>query len=157
MARFLSISILLALFAVFTTASNSACHKRGGSTAPLAARACDEVRNLTARTEECDDPCDEDCILGKRDDEPKLRIIHGNASVPWEEGEIARIQVLSARGNDALVFNCKDMPDVCQNMCYGISCARLPDTLTKNTGKRGTPQYKACTAARTKNLLLRGA
>ncbi|KAI0729150.1 hypothetical protein C8Q72DRAFT_884611 [Fomitopsis betulina] len=68
-------------------------------------------------------------------DEPEIRTIYGNATVPWEEGEVARLRVLSDLVKD-LEFNCQGpdgIPEVCQNMCYGITCKKFPDTLTKNS------------------------
>ncbi|KAH9919602.1 uncharacterized protein B0H18DRAFT_1027077 [Fomitopsis serialis] len=62
-----------------------------------------------------------------------IRTIYGNASVPWEDGEGVRIHVLSERENPQVVFKCSEMKEVCQNMCYGITCRELPDTLTKHS------------------------
>lgn len=56
-------------------------------------------------------------------DEPELRTIYGNATVPWEEGEVARIRVLSDLVTD-LEFNCKagdtnGIPEVCVSYSLG--------------------------------------
>lgn len=48
-------------------------------------------------------------------DEPEIRTIYGNATVPWEEGEVARLRVLSDLVKD-LEFNCQGpdgIPEVC--------------------------------------------
>lgn len=58
------------------------------------------------------------------DDEPeplKLRTIYGNASAtePWLDDEVARWHVIEGRANN-LVFSCDKIPNVCQNMCFGV-------------------------------------
>ncbi|EPS99290.1 hypothetical protein FOMPIDRAFT_1017194 [Fomitopsis schrenkii] len=65
-------------------------------------------------------------LLEDQSDEPEIRTIYGNDTVPWEEGEVVRIRVLSELIKD-LEFNCQ------QNMCYGITCRKFPDKLKKNS------------------------
>ena len=72
--------------------------------------ACVSYAAATAITREAD-------LLEDYSDEPELRTIYGNATVPWEEGEVARIRVLSDLVTD-LEFNCKAgdanaIPEVC--------------------------------------------
>jgi len=120
--------------------------RRGGTTAPLAARACDHNVDVENRH-------DDDRVFAGRNvsSQEETRTIYGNTTVPWEEGETVRIHVLSERNTPQVVFNCQagGMPDICQNMCYGITCKGRPDTLTKNTNS------KLADAARRRNLCAR--
>ncbi|KAH9919604.1 uncharacterized protein B0H18DRAFT_1027093 [Fomitopsis serialis] len=150
MTRIVFILALVCL--TYTTAAMldpTACKiTRGGTTAPLAARACGHDVDVENRH-------DDDRVFAglnvSSQEEPPTRTIYGNTTVPWEEGETVRIHVLSERSNPQVVFNCgaNGMPDICQNMCYGITCKGRPDTLTKNTNT------KLADAARRRNQCAR--
>ncbi|KAA1466022.1 hypothetical protein DENSPDRAFT_7955 [Dentipellis sp. KUC8613] len=95
----------------------------------------------------CDDTCDpnEEVLMPVND----IRILYGNDTSPWYPGEGVRIRVRDDMVNEQLEFDCtvaSGIPDVCQNMCYGIYCANHPATLTKNTANK---QY--CADARKRN------
>ncbi|KAH9837852.1 deoxyribonuclease NucA/NucB-domain-containing protein [Rhodofomes roseus] len=150
MARIPFFLTLLCLSLSVFAVSSSKCKvgKRAGTTAALEARTC-ENEDGEDGSGGCD-PCDDKCETNKRsleDEDISVRTIYGNATVPWEEGETVRWHILSARQNKQLVFNCKRIPDICQNMCFGIECAnpKLPSTLTKSS------DTKTCRDARKRN------
>ncbi|KAI0729147.1 deoxyribonuclease NucA/NucB-domain-containing protein [Fomitopsis betulina] len=126
--------------------ANCALRTRSGTTAASVARACEP--DGADGSGGCD-PCDEACETNKRslDENVAIRTIYGNTTVPWQQGETIRWHVLERRQNRQLVFNCgsNGIPDVCQNMCYGIACKSLPSTLEKSSSKT------KCRAARKLN------
>ncbi|KAA1470656.1 hypothetical protein DENSPDRAFT_879874 [Dentipellis sp. KUC8613] len=101
-----------------------------------------EAFGVTSRQASCD-PCDDSCDTGTgassatRRDEPEddIRVVYGNGTDPWLPGEVARWHIRK-RQLPVLQFDCTTtttIPDVCQNMCYGVNCRGHPTTLTKNT------------------------
>ncbi|EIM86063.1 uncharacterized protein STEHIDRAFT_111607 [Stereum hirsutum FP-91666 SS1] len=99
------------------------------------------------------DPCLASCsnniVKRSSDDEPEpveLRILHGNASEtePWLDGEVARWHLIE-RQPPTLSFNCDAIPNVCQNMCYGVNCKGFPRALTISKASG------LCQAARRRN------
>ncbi|TFY66182.1 hypothetical protein EVG20_g4907 [Dentipellis fragilis] len=98
-----------------------------------------EAFGVTSRQATCD-PCDDSCDTGtgassaSRRDEPEddIRVVYRNGTDPWLPGE----------------FDCTattTIPDVCQNMCYGVNYRSHPTTLTKNS------VTSSCAAARRQN------
>ncbi|EIM86065.1 uncharacterized protein STEHIDRAFT_139844 [Stereum hirsutum FP-91666 SS1] len=109
---------------------------------------------------ECD-PCEAACSVNEvgggtgtskrssdddEDEAPALRTIYGNATAtePWLENEVARWHVIEGRVL-ILAFDCDKIPNVCQNMCYGVHCKGFGSTLTIS---RATAK---CQNARKKN------
>jgi len=80
-------------------------------------------------------------------DDPSIQIVHGNTTVKFESHHVLRLRTIAGRAIKTLTFNCGagGIPNVCQNMCYGIKCKGLPSVLTK--GATGS----SCTAARKRN------
>lgn len=63
-------------------------------------------------------------LLEDQSDEPEIRTIYGNDTVPWEEGEVVRIRVLSELIKD-LEFNCQvsatsGIPEVCVRVTISL-------------------------------------
>ncbi|TFY60908.1 hypothetical protein EVG20_g7250 [Dentipellis fragilis] len=109
-----------------------------------------------ARQATCD-PCDDSCDIGattsalerrsEPEPEPEIRVIYGNDTEPFLPGEGVRWRIVK-RQLPILEFDCSatsPLPEVCQNMCYGVNCRGHPTTLTRNTV--GT----VCAAARRRN------
>ena len=133
MARISILAILILLLVSFASAhlgsSSCALGKRGGTTAALVARACEPdgedgsggcdpyvLPLITILVTDSPTRCDDKCETNKRsleDDNISIRSIHGNATVPWEEGEAVRWHILSARQTRQLVFNCLAIPEIC--------------------------------------------
>ncbi|TFY57268.1 hypothetical protein EVG20_g8612 [Dentipellis fragilis] len=130
--------------------SSAACNLKRAGTAGVAARAdcqtCDP----------CDDACDSnvsEVSTRRRAVEDaaaaaNVRVLYGNDSTPFLPDEHVRVRMIEGRANPVLEFDCttNGIPDVCQNMCYGVHCHGHPQTLTRNTGNK-----KTCAAARKQN------
>jgi len=101
------------------------------------------------------DPCDETCaVFSKRDGSSGFKIprmLEANeTNLPWEADEGSRwIKPVGDSANNpqilTLAFNCANLPEICNNICYGFFCAgkALPNTLTINRA--------SCAAARKAN------
>ncbi|TFY63297.1 hypothetical protein EVG20_g6377 [Dentipellis fragilis] len=132
-----------------SSTSAAACAiKRTGTAGASAAAACNTC-------DPCDDSCDtnvQEPSTRKRavlpEDEPEIRTIYGNDTSPFFPGEHVRIRIVEKRANPVLEFDCSanGIPDVCQNMCYGVFCRGHPQTLTRNSANKPT-----CAAARKLN------
>ncbi|KAA1478038.1 hypothetical protein DENSPDRAFT_845231 [Dentipellis sp. KUC8613] len=132
------------------TSSSAACNLRRAGTAGVAARAdcqtCDP----------CDDACDSnvsEISTRRRSVEDaaaagNIRVLYGNETLPFLPNEHVRVRMIEGRANPTLEFDCSanGIPEVCQNMCYGVNCRGHPQTLTRNTGNK-----KTCAAARKQN------
>ncbi|KAA1470659.1 hypothetical protein DENSPDRAFT_836502 [Dentipellis sp. KUC8613] len=108
-----------------------------------------------AACDPCDDSdtCDSDTTTGtstlerRTESLPDVRVIYGNDTEPFLPGEGVRWRIVK-RQLPILEFDCSaasPLPEVCQNMCYGVNCRGHPTTLTRNTV--GT----VCAAARRRN------
>ncbi|KAA1478028.1 hypothetical protein DENSPDRAFT_885571 [Dentipellis sp. KUC8613] len=132
-----------------SSTSAAACAiKRTGTAGASAAAACNTC-------DPCDDSCDtnlQEPSTRKRaalpEDVPEIRTIYGNDTSPFFPGEHVRIRLVEKRANPILEFDCSatGIPDVCQNMCYGVFCRGHPQTLTRNSANKPT-----CAAARKLN------
>ncbi|KAA1477470.1 hypothetical protein DENSPDRAFT_587502 [Dentipellis sp. KUC8613] len=131
--------------------SSAACAiKRGGTAGVTAAADCGTC-----------DPCDDSCDSNTHDFSARrrrtvqevanaagLRVVYGNDTSPFLPDEDMRLRVIAGRTNVQLEFDCSatsNIPNVCQNMCYGINCRGHPTTLTRNS------DTKSCAAARKNN------
>ncbi|KAA1470615.1 hypothetical protein DENSPDRAFT_849672 [Dentipellis sp. KUC8613] len=129
--------------------------REGGKTSRLSPPELSSRNELVARQTTCD-PCDDACDTGSstvaldtrsEEDEPEIRVIYGNDTEPFLPGEGVRWRIVQ-RQLPILEFDCSatsPMPEVCQNMCYGVNCRGHPTTLTRNSASA------ACTAARQQN------
>jgi len=104
------------------------------------------------------DPCDESCeIFSKRELDTIPRMLEYNDSSPFSPGEGVRWRKPAPVGGAIsgrfakrqpmymLEFDCVTLPEICNNICYGLYCAgkALPQTLTINRAN--------CPAARKSN------
>ncbi|EPS99293.1 hypothetical protein FOMPIDRAFT_114657 [Fomitopsis schrenkii] len=116
MARFTLFVMIFSFVMPILTASTAKCAlgKRSGTTAAVAARACEPDGEDGSGG--CH-PCDGKCETNKRslEEDLAIRTIHGNATVPWEQGETVRWHILGPRqnSNPQLLFNCPRMRGVC--------------------------------------------
>ncbi|KAA1478029.1 hypothetical protein DENSPDRAFT_885572 [Dentipellis sp. KUC8613] len=133
-----------------SASSAAACAvKRAGTSGVAAAAEC-------GTCDPCDDACDtntQELSTRRRavlpeDEEPQIRTVYGNDTSPFFPGEHVRIRIIEKRDTPVLEFDCSPtgIPDVCQNMCYGVYCRYHPKTLTRNTADKST-----CAAARKRN------
>jgi len=104
------------------------------------------------------DPCNPSCANAelKRGNKFIPRMLEFNDTSGWEDGEAYRWRKLpravggfrdikrAPNANFQLEFDCNTVPEICNNMCFGIYCKGHPSTLTINRG--------GCTAARKSNL-----
>lgn len=98
------------------------------------------------------DPCDDACATNKRrgdeafEDPDDIRVVYGNETTNFRPGEgiVARF---SESGQASLEFDCSPsgIPEVCQNMCFGVNCKGFSKTLHRSNDK------KKCQAARKLN------
>ncbi|KAA1479408.1 hypothetical protein DENSPDRAFT_886721 [Dentipellis sp. KUC8613] len=132
-----------------STSAPACAIKRAGTAAAGAAADC-------GTCDPCDDSCDTNVQqLSERkravlpdDNKPKIRTLYGNDTSPFLPGEHIRVRIIAKRVNPVLEFDCSatGIPEVCQNMCFGINCRGHPTTLTRNTASKA-----ACKAARSRN------
>ncbi|KAA1470616.1 hypothetical protein DENSPDRAFT_709712 [Dentipellis sp. KUC8613] len=115
------------------------------------------VSSKVARQSSCD-PCDDSCDVGatttsavesrsESESAPDIRVVYGNDTEPFLPGEGVRWRIVK-RQLPILEFDCSatsPLPEVCQNMCYGVNCRGHPTTLTRNS------VTTACAAARRQN------
>ncbi|EIM84071.1 uncharacterized protein STEHIDRAFT_159672 [Stereum hirsutum FP-91666 SS1] len=99
------------------------------------------------------DPCEAACSINEvgggakkrssdgEDEYPELRTIYGNASAtePWLDNEVARWHVIEGRAN-TLAFDCDKIPNVCQNMCYGVSDGQMSECAKEELLRLFQPQ-----------------
>ncbi|KAJ7447119.1 hypothetical protein B0H11DRAFT_1878945 [Mycena galericulata] len=74
----------------------------------------------------------------RADDGP--RVITGNGTYKFLHGESIIMRRLGTRANptNQLVFNCSPnggLPQVCENMCYGLNCLGIKNDFTRETTK----------------------
>ncbi|KAJ7500355.1 hypothetical protein B0H11DRAFT_1997216 [Mycena galericulata] len=75
----------------------------------------------------------------RRADEP--RVITGNGTYKFLPGESMLVRRLGPRATLQLVFNCDPndktggLPEVCENMCFGLNCLRIPNSFTRESNK----------------------
>jgi len=98
------------------------------------------------------DPCDESCeIFSKRDEKFIPRMLEFNDTRNWEKGESVRWRKTAPGPFDKrqqmlmLEFDCTNLPEICNNICFGLFCngKNLQQTLTINRAN--------CPAARKSN------
>ncbi|TFY61998.1 hypothetical protein EVG20_g6858 [Dentipellis fragilis] len=135
---------------VSATSSAACALKRAGTAGVTAAADC-------GTCDPCDDSCDSnthDFITRRRRtvqevaDAAGMRVVYGNDTTPFLPDEDMRLRVIAGRANVQLEFDCSatsNIPNVCQNMCYGINCRGHASTLTRNS------VGDACKAARKNN------
>ncbi|KAJ7190317.1 hypothetical protein GGX14DRAFT_408092 [Mycena pura] len=80
----------------------------------------------------------------------RFRFIRGNATYKFLPGESMIARQLSPGANKELIFNCNEadtasLPDVCNNMCYGLNCLQINNEFKRETNTQ------QCAANRRKN------
>ncbi|KAJ7870006.1 hypothetical protein B0H13DRAFT_2669958 [Mycena leptocephala] len=68
----------------------------------------------------------------------RFRFIRGNATYKFLPGESMIARQLTPRANKELIFNCNEadtasLPEVCNNMCYGINCLQINNEFKRET------------------------
>ncbi|KAJ7144038.1 hypothetical protein C8R44DRAFT_725028 [Mycena epipterygia] len=114
----------------------------------------DRKKGCQADPDNCDNGGSGNCVLTTTDfdfdqsDMPtadasrkRFRVIRGNTTYRFLPGESMLARELVSRRLYQLVFNCDEMnpsslPDVCNNMCYGMNCNKVVGPFMRETDKQ---------------------